>query len=236
MKFAFPTKPLMIGVLVSLFAVPAFAVPVSVSHQNLEPCDVLFVPERVDELGIGSSVAVAGFTGPFPKDEEISAYSFEEHWTSCQATDNPDIADAIVDITNLTQPARSFRELWYVGNPNTFLSNVDGTVSQLGFADYGYGLAFRIDDLGVNKPLISESINANGIFEPNETWTFSIQDFGSGTASGMAAQLTSIGVAGGSLLGGDSSGSIIGIPVPEPSSLGLLMLGTMGVMVFCRRK
>jgi hypothetical protein len=236
MKFAFPTKPLMIGVLVSLFAVPAFAVPVSVSHQNLKPCDVLFVPERVDELGIGSSVAVAGFTGPFPKDEEISAYSFGGHWTSCQATDNPDIADAIVDITNLTQPARSFRELWYVGNPNTFLSNVDGTVSQLGFEDYGYGLAFRIDDLGANKPLMSESINANGIFEPNETWTFSIQDFAPGTAAGMAAQLTSIGVAGGSLLGGDSSGSIIGIPIPEPSSLGLLMLGTMGVMVFCRRK
>ena len=243
MKFALLINLFVFGAFVSLIAAPAFAVPVRVVHDDYASmCDTLFIPKLVDELGIGHSGGATGFTGPFPKDEEISAYSFEGYKPVCPASDDPDMADAIVDITNLTQPARSFKALWFVGNPNTSFSNRDGVAAQAGFEDYGHGGAFRIDTRGHNRPLIGESIKADGIFQPNETWEFVIQDFlvGSpvGGVAGGAADFTSIGVAGGSLghYYSRSTGSIIGIPIPEPTSLGLLMLGTMGAIIFRRRR
>ena len=235
MKIVFSLQALVVVIAASLLAAPAFAVPVKVTHENLTTCDPLFVPRNVDELGIGSSTPVAGMIGPFPKDEEIAAYSYEKHLTVCDETDDPDVPDAVVSIMNLTQPPRTFKALWYIGNPNTFLSNVDGVVSQLGFEKYGHGKAFLIDAKGKNRPLISESLINNNKFDPNETWEFIIQDFQAGGPAGSAHDLASIGVAGASLLHVDSSGSIIGIPVPEPTSIGLLMLGMLGIMVFCRR-
>ena len=242
MKFALLINLFVFGAFVSLIAAPAFAVPVRVVHDDYASmCDTLLIPQLVDELGIGHSGGATGFTGPFPKDEEISAYSYEGYRPVCLDSDNPNMADAIVEITNLTQPARSFKALWYVGNPNTSFSNRDGVAAQQGFEHYGHGGAFLIDTRGHNRPLIGESIKADGIFQPNETWTFVIQDFRAGLAVGAvpggAADFTSIGVAGGSLAHGDrSTGSIIGIPIPEPTSLGLLMLGTMGAIIFRRRR
>ena len=163
--------------------------------------------------------------GPFPEDERISAIAGEDFMPVCHHSDDPDRPDSIVSITNLTSPKRSFSQLWYVANPNVYLSNYDGYVGQLGFEDAGIGFAFLIDREGHNRPLLSESGIANGIFEPGETWKFVIQDYDSGALGLDAASLTSIGVAGGSLAGGKSSGSIIGLPVPEPGALALLAIG-----------
>ena len=242
MKFALLINLFVFGAFVSLIAAPAFAVPVRVVHEDYASmCDTLLIPQLVDELGIGQSGNITTDAGPFPKDEEISAKSYEDYKPVCPVSDNSTMPDAIVKITNLTQPARSFKALWYVGNTNTHLSNVDGEVFQAGFETNGGGRAFRIDTRGRNRPLIGESIKADGIFQPNETWTFVIQDYDAGTAgggvAGGAADFTSIGVAGGSLAHGRrSTGSIIGIPIPEPTSLGLLMLGTMGAIIFRRRR
>lgn len=211
-----------------LVASLGFAVPVKVYYDDTDHCDPLMVPRDVDELGIGQSLVVAGTSnGPFPMDEEISAFAFEEFMPACTHSDDPDRVDSIVSITNLTVPKRSFSTLWYVANPNTYISNWDGFVGQQGAEDLGSGRAFQIDTEGHNRPLLSESGDSNGIFEPGETWKFVVQDYDTGTLGLDAAAFTSIGVAGGSLGGGKSSGSIIGIPmrVPEPSGLALLAIG-----------
>lgn len=147
----------------------AHAVFVRVDSDDIhECCDTLQVPELVDELGRGGGVAGAvGY--PFPADEMIGVDAGEIFQAVCEEKDDPDQIDALVYITNTTFPEQSFKALWYVGNTNTYLSNVDGTVSQLGHEDLGAGLAFRIDDKGNNRPLINESLNSNGIFEPGET-------------------------------------------------------------------
>ena len=222
----------------SLLTSLAFAVPVKVYYDDTTHCDPLMVPRDVDELGIGQSLAVAGTSnGPFPMDEEISAFAIEELMPVCPH-DDPDVRDSIVSITNLTYPKRSFSTLWYVANPNVHISNDDGYVGQQGFQDYGSGLAFQIDNVGLNKPLLSESGIANGIFEPGETWKFVVQDYTAGGTGLDAAAFTSIGVAGGSLAGGKSSGSIIGIPmrIPEPSALALLAIGLVGPVLRQRQR
>ncbi len=40
------------------------------------------------------------------------------------------------------------------------------------------GDAFKIDDLGVDAPLLSESLVADLVFAPGETWTFVVEDWG----------------------------------------------------------
>ena len=81
----------------------------------------------------------------------------------------------------------SFSDVWYVAEPGTFFTNDDGTINGMH--------AFQIDAVGANTPLISESINPNGIFEPGEFWTFIVQDY-SNTAGLAASSFTEIGGVG----------------------------------------
>jgi hypothetical protein len=192
-------------------AAPALAVPVTVTHQNLAPCDFLLVPDAVDELGL-----------VFPVDERISsAFHDELDQPACIPT-NQAIVDQIVDITNLT--TRSFNELWYVADPETTITNVDGLVNG--------EEAFRIDSVGVNVPLIAEIGGAlPGIFEPGETWRFILQDY-SNTAFVSPAMLGSIGVP--SPVSTISSGSIIAIP--EPGTILLAGLALTGLALMGRKR
>lgn len=210
----------------------AHAVPVKVSFDDYVQCDKLYIPTiEVDELGRGGLVGPGGAGYPFPLDETIRVASETTYQSVCKDMDDPDVPDALVHITNITSPKRAFKDVFYVGNPNTGLSNVDGVVLQQGHETLGAGKAFRIDNVGKNTPLLSESFApANGIFEHGETWKFIIQDFNGGGLS--ASEISSIGVAGGSYAGGAttthlSSGSIIAIPVPEPNVALLLGFGLM---------
>ena len=114
----------------------------------------------------------------------------------------------------------SFTDVWYVAEPATGLTNDDGTINGMH--------AFKIDTAGANAPLISESINANGVFEPSEVWTFIIQDY-TNSAGLPASAFTEIGVPS---FGPNSSGSIVGNPVPEPGTATLVAAGLVGLALY----
>jgi hypothetical protein len=185
-----------------------------VTSLNTPNCDVLANLTIVDELGL---------MPPFPANEAISAQAQFTNLSACPTSDNPNLPNVQVRIVNLT--TLSFTDLHYVADPGlagtvgTTLSNEDGLVNG--------GQAFRIDTVGMNQPLMLESINANGIFEPGESWVFIIDDYFN-TASIPADAFTSIGVGSASNLGG-SSGSIIA-GIPEPSLLSLTLAAALPLL------
>ena len=188
----------------------AQAVPTSVSYLDIGNQDLLFVPGLVHELGMNQPTG-----GPFPQDEQIWAYYLPHvNYTPClQSPDNPDIPNPLVGIQNLT--GKAWTDVWYVADIMTALNNDDGWING--------GLAFKIDNVGINTPLVSESMTQDGIFEPMEVWEFVIQDYAN--AFGISPMAVfSIGVPS----TGDqiSSGSIIAIPAP-----GAILMTCMGTVV-----
>ena len=191
----------------------ATALPLTVTHFDLATCDVLSVPTTVDELGTSKF---------FPADESILSALISLKGTACPSTNDLKLADSVVEIVNLT--SRTFGRVWYVADKDTSITNIDGAVNGRP--------AFRIDSVGINSPLFSESIAFNGLFEPGEAWHFTIQDYANALGLPPAA-FGSPGVP--SDFETLSSGSIIATEVPEAGTLLLLLLGAfaLGVGEIC---
>ncbi len=189
----------------------------------------------VDELG----------TDVFPQDETLSAGSVTSANSACPSTlfpTDPDLWGAQIELSIINQTNKTFTNLWYVADPETSITNIDGMVNDQP--------AFRIDRLpldpgplppppifDINNPLIWESGAMNGIFEPGETWTFVIDNY-KNSAGLPAHALSSLGVGSesGSPLGASdhSSGSIIAL-VPEPATALLMGLGLAGLSLSGRK-
>ena len=162
------------SILIIGFSQQAFAVPTVVTHSDLPSCDPLLVPTDVDELGWGGLIG-----GPFPPDEEISySGSSLAIEPACPSTDGrgSDIVITIVNHSGIPWP-----DVWYVADPESSLSNIDGTVNG--------APAFKIDAVGINTPLVSESLTPDGVFEPGESWDFIVDDY-----TGAGISFISIGV------------------------------------------
>lgn len=203
--------------LMAIFAVPSWAFPLDVISQD-GPQDPLRLDGPVHELG-----------DQFPIDELIHSSWTDTTLTSCfenlssgEPSDNPNIPNILVSIKNLTR--YSWYNLHYVADPDTNISNFDGFITNAGSNDFEE--AFKIDNIGINKPLVSEDINPDLVFQPNETWEFIIQDFHN--ASGiLSVPFASRGIASASLSNPQSSGSIVATPVP--GSFFLLAAGLAGL-------
>lgn len=206
-------------------AVSAAALPVDGRYLEDPRCDFFGPLIAVEELGTGPA---------FPPDELITAVSTFTQKTACIGEpDDPGIPNAIVVMTNLT--GRFWTDLFYVGDVQTSFTNVDGLATSDEVPPPGafVTLAFRIDSVGVNTPLIFESIAADGIFAPGETWHFIIQDYVN-TLGLPASALSSPDFAGGSFGDPTSSGSIVQFIVPTPGSATLAAIA-LGAMVRRRR-
>jgi hypothetical protein len=222
--------------LVLLTSFQAVAVPTAVTFANptnilgqdvCDSFDVANIPGTLDEIGTAA--------GGFPAGEQLTPVSLAVaspatvgpagHTCNSPALqDSPFRANFVLGIRN-DNPV-DYTEVWYVANTanGTDFSNWDGTING--------NIAYRIDNVGLNKPLVSESLIADGIWNAGETWVFTLQDWSNANLlNGLA--INAVGVPG--LLGDGSSGSILALVAPEPGTAGLLIVGLLGLARFARK-
>ena len=114
-----------------------------------------------DDHGPQTAVEEFGDASVFAPDETIDHVATFTQQVACPMTDNPDIPNALVVMTNLT--GRFLDNLYYVGDQETSFSNVDGNGFGAGSPDI-LGRAFLIDGIGSNRNRVFESMTPDGIF------------------------------------------------------------------------
>ena len=188
--------------------------------------DPLYVPKIVHELGENTAGAIV-----FPPDEEI--VSQEVPWEGhipCTQNWEPGFGAMVqVEMKNLSPI--DWYDVHYVADPETILTNDDGLIGNAVSPYPDATLAFKIDWLGVNTPLVFESMVKDNVFQSGETWQFVIQNY---VALGPPTPFNSAGIAGNSAGWPPSTGSIIAI-IPEPATAGLLGIVLIALAASRRR-
>lgn len=218
-----------------MFLVASQALAISVVPCGIDAaqCDPLVLPEVC-------SFHEVGWQPPFPDGEVIVSEDLgETTQTSCPLQDNPGIPNRLVSISRADvscPPSCPILDgVWYISDPETTVTNFDGFIGNVCPDDAEE--AFRIDSLGVNRPLVFESMIVDNIWQPGETWHFILQDYANG-AGGPPHQYDSLGIAGASPGFPPSTGSIMVHCVPEPATMAgvFLTVGSLGAYVRKRRK
>jgi len=202
----------------------ALANPVDGTYMDGPDCDNHGPLEAYEELGNGAL---------FPIDELIDATATITDLTACAMTDDTSMLNALVTMTNLS--GRDWTDLFYVADPETRFSNVDGraTTGPIPGAVPIFTDAFRIDSVGMNRPLIAESILADGVFQDGETWEFIVQDFDNLSGFGPA-DLSSLDFGSGSTTNFSAASIIAFRQIPAPGAAALL--GLAGLSAARRRR
>jgi len=221
------TRHTLTALTAAALASAALANPVDGVYQDTSTCDDHGTLVAYEELGTTSPAGV-----PFPMDERITASASEIDFSACTMTDDTSVPNALITMTNIS--GQDWTDLFYVADPETRISNVDGvaTTDPVPNADSVFTQAFRIDREGSNRPLIAESGASDGIFSAGETWEFIIQDFSS-LLGLSAADMSSLDFAGGSTTN-FSTGSIVAFQIPAPGAGALF--GLAGLAAARRRR
>jgi hypothetical protein len=168
----------------------------------------------------------------FPLGESIDYHDHRLHFT-VGVPDDGIANDWIVHIKNVS--GQAWANLFYVADAGATIGNSDGVVEDVAGAPGVFSDAFMIDATGLNNNLFTESILADGVFQPGEEWEFAVSNFGTGVNS-RAPELITPGVFSGSspLQPTGGNASILAIPVPEPATLGAAVV--LGLSAIARRQ
>jgi len=144
--------------------------------------------------------------------------------------------DWTVHMTNMS--GQAWTNLFFVADKGAAIGNADGRVEDVIGAAGIFTDAFHIDVDGINANLLSESMHADGIFEPGEDWEFGVMNFDTGAVSMPPVIITPDVFAGSSLLGSNGgvtrgNASILGIPaaVPRPGTVGVVTIAVTSLLM-----
>ena len=206
---------------ITMLASVSFAAPISGLYDDLPECDNHGIVTFDEEIG---DAAV------FPTDEAIFADAEPTLQVICVPDDGIQ-NDWEVRILNLSP--NSFVDLFFVADEGSSVGNYDGLTQDLAGAP-GVGLtSFRIDNVGVNQPLLAGD-DGDLIFEPGEAWSFLVTNFNS---PGLAPPIfASPGLFAGSSTNPNSNASIVAnlYKIPEPTTCALMAMG-LGAICFRRK-
>ena len=201
------------------------------------PLDVYSIDGPQDPLLLNGPVHELGET-VFPPDEMvISVWDLTDQTACFDGSDNPTIPNVLVSMTN--QTGIDWYDVHYVSDldnsqppngtpvPGASISNFDGWIGNAGLDDHAE--AFKIDSIGINIPLVSESLIPDDIFQAGKMWNFIIQDY---VLQEPPTPFDSVGIASLSAGFPPSTGSIVAV-IPEPTTIGLL---TFGCLVLLRNR